>query len=129
MTRGIAFELARQLAARHEVLVLCPGERTQLVRDESGLWLLTVVSSDGEEVCYPYLNRKTLAMVFDLLDEFGPDVVHAHDPVILGMVSLVWARTRGVPFVKTPHFVPDRILEFPPARERCCLRSRRSNRS
>jgi len=33
--------------------------------------------------------------------------------VMLGMVSLVWARTRGVPFVTTPHFVPDRILEFP----------------
>lgn len=109
----IAFELARQLAARHEVLVLCPGERTELVRDESRLWLLTVVSSGGEEVCYPYLNRKTVARVFDLLDEFGPDVVHAHDPVMLGMVSLVWARTRGVPFLTTPHFVPDRILEFP----------------
>jgi glycosyltransferase involved in cell wall biosynthesis len=109
----IVFELARQLAARYEVVVVCPGERTELVRDDSGLWLLTVESSGSEEVCFPSLNRETRARVFELLDEFGPDVVHAHDPVMLGMVSLVWARTRGVPFVTTPHFIPDRILEFP----------------
>jgi 1,2-diacylglycerol 3-alpha-glucosyltransferase len=109
----ILYELARRLATRHEVLVVCPGEHTERTRDAQGLDLLTVESSGLEEVRFPNLTCATRARVFELLDAFAPDVVHAHNPVMLGLLSLVWARTRGVPFVTTPHFIPDRILEFP----------------
>ena len=109
----IVFELARHLAARYEVAVVCPGERTELRRGSDGLWMLTVESAGSEEVWFPLLTRGARERFFELLDGFDPDVVHAHDPVMLGIVALVWARTRGVPFVTTPHFIPDRILEFP----------------
>ncbi len=109
----VAFELARRLAVRHEVLVVCPGARTEVVRERSGLAVLTVESGGGEEVSFPRLGRRARARVFALLEEFGPDVVHAHGPVMLGMFALAWARARRVPFVTTPHFVPHRLLEFP----------------
>jgi glycosyltransferase involved in cell wall biosynthesis len=82
-------------------------------REEGGLRLLTVESSGGQEMCFPNLDRRTREKISALLDEFAPDVVHSHNPLMLGIVALAWARARGVPFVTTPHFVPDRLLEFP----------------
>lgn len=108
----IAHELAHHLSARHKVLLLSPGEETRLSEDGSGLTILTVASSGDDEIRFPSLGRKSRDRVFAALDQFRPDIVHAHDPAFLGALSQAWARKRHVPFVLTLHYLPERILGF-----------------
>jgi len=119
----VAHELANHLAERYQVLLLCPGERTELTRRSNGMKVLTVASAGPDEVYYPSLGRQTASRVFDWLDEFRPDVVHSHDPVMLGALAQHWALTRAVPFFFTLHLLPDRVLEFG-AGDRSILRAR-----
>jgi 1,2-diacylglycerol 3-alpha-glucosyltransferase len=119
----MAHELACHLAERYEVLLLCPGQRTELAERNSGLTVLTVASAGPDEVYYPFLDRRTASRVFGFLDGFQPDVIHSHDPIMLGALAQYWALTRSVPFVLTPHCLPDRYLEFG-AGDRSVLRAR-----
>ena len=119
----VAHELARHLAERYEVLLLCPGERTELARRSSGVNVLTVASAGPDQVYYPFLDRATYDRAMAWLDEFRPDVVHGHDPIMLGATAQYWALRRSVPFVLTLHWLPDRVLEFG-AGERSVFRNR-----
>ena len=108
----VAHELARHLAERYEVLLLCPGERTELATRSNGMKVLTVASAGPDEVYYPFLDRATYDRAIAWLDEFRPDVVHGHDPVMLGAIAQYYALRHSVPFVMTLHWLPDRVLEF-----------------
>ena len=119
----VAHELASHLAERYQVLLLCPGERTELTRRSNGMKVLTVASAGPDEVYYTSLGRQTASQVFEWLDEFRPDLVHSHDPVMLGALAQHWALTRSVPFFFTLHMLPDRVLEFGAA-DRSILRAR-----
>ncbi len=108
----VAHELARHLTERYEVLLLCPGEKTALETRSDGMKVLTVASAGPDEVYYPFLDRATYDRAIAWLDEFRPDVVHGHDPIMLGAIAQYYALRRTVPFVTTLHVLPDRILEF-----------------
>jgi glycosyltransferase involved in cell wall biosynthesis len=108
----VAHELARQLAKRYDVLLLCPGEKTALATRNNGMKVLTVASAGPDEVYYPFLDRATYDRAIAWLDEFRPDVVHGHDPVMLGAIAQYYALRHSIPFVMTLHWLPDRILEF-----------------
>jgi glycosyltransferase involved in cell wall biosynthesis len=108
----VAYELARHLSSRCQVLVLCPGDRTELVERPDGPGLLTVASVGTDDLWYPHLEHQTVKQTFDLLDRFDPEIVHAHDAVSLGSLAQYWALSRHVPFVLTLHVQADHILEF-----------------
>jgi len=65
-----------------------------------------------DDLWYPHLEHRTAKRAFTLLDEFDPDIVHAHDAVSLGCLAQCWALSRHVPFVHTLHVQADHILEF-----------------
>lgn len=100
-------ELAEQLRARgHEVLVLAPGERRA-----PEPWVRIV----GRPVRIPY--RGTVApisfswgswrRVGEAMRRFGPDVVHAHEP-LTPSTSMLAVRAATVPVVATFHAFLDR---------------------
>jgi glycosyltransferase involved in cell wall biosynthesis len=108
----VAHELARHMAERYEVLLLCPGEKTGLTTSNSGMKVLTVASAGPDQVYYPFLDRATYDRAIGWLDEFRPDVVHSHDPIMLGATAQYYALRHSIPFVLTLHWLPDRVLEF-----------------
>lgn len=120
---AVAHELAHRLTERYEVLLLCPGERTELERRNDGMKVLTVASTGPDQVYYPFLDHSTYDRAIAWLDEFQPDVVHSHDPIMLGAVAQYYALRRWIPFVMTLHWLPDRVLEFG-AGTRSVLRTR-----
>jgi glycosyltransferase involved in cell wall biosynthesis len=107
-----AYELARHFAGQHDVVLICPGERTTLYRDERGLRVLGIKSAGDGNVCVPILSQKNVNRILEFLDDFGPHIVHAHEPVSLALVGQIWAKMRGVPFVHTAHVLPSRVLDF-----------------
>jgi glycosyltransferase involved in cell wall biosynthesis len=60
----------------------------------------------------PNLTAKTVRAIFDFLNDYQPDILHAHDPALLGLIGQVWAKMNLVPFVHTTHVLPTRALDF-----------------
>jgi glycosyltransferase involved in cell wall biosynthesis len=107
----VAHELARQFAKDHDVLLICPAEKTG-VYAEDNLQVFGIQSAGDGDFAMPALTSKTVNALMDFLDAFEPDIVHAHEPALLGLITQVWARMRLVPFVHTSHVLPDNVLEF-----------------
>lgn len=108
----VAHELARHFAERHEVAMICPSSGTGLTEKENGLTVFGVRSAGDGEFQMPALSARTVRALFDFLDAFAPDVVHAHEPALLCLIGQVWAKMHRVPFVHTSHVLPDKVLDF-----------------
>ena len=54
-------------------------------------------------------------LLTETLDEFRPDIVHAHHPYLLGMTAVRIARYREVPLVFTHHTLYEQYTHYVPA--------------
>jgi glycosyltransferase involved in cell wall biosynthesis len=108
----VAHEMARQFAAHHDVVLICPADSSGLYEDAGGLKVFGVQSAGEEEIWMPALSSRTVSRIFDFLDAFSPHVVHAHEPALMGLIGQVWARMNLVPFVHTTHVLPAKALDF-----------------
>jgi len=107
----VAHELARQFAKDHDVMLICPAEKTGIYAQHN-MQVFGIQSAGEGEFAMPALTGKTVNALMDFLDAFEPDIVHAHEPALLGLITQVWARMRLVPFVHTSHILPDNALQF-----------------
>lgn len=108
----VAHELSRQVARQEDVVLVCPADQVGLHVDEDGTRVYGIRSAGDGDFQMPELTASAVGALFDFLDAFDPDIVHAHDPALIGLICQVWARTRRVPFVFTSHIIPQRALEF-----------------
>jgi glycosyltransferase involved in cell wall biosynthesis len=109
----VAHELAEHFATHHDVVMLCPADETGLSReDDNGLKIFGVRSAGEGEFRMPALSARTVRAMFDFLDAFTPDVVHAHEPALMGLIGQIWAKMNLVPFVHTSHVLPAKVLDF-----------------
>jgi glycosyltransferase involved in cell wall biosynthesis len=93
-------------------VLVCSAEKTRLYQNEHGVSVFGVQSAGSGHACIPRLSRRNVNALFDFLDQFQPDVMHAHDPVSLSLMGQVWAAMNNVPFVYTAHILPTKSLEF-----------------
>lgn len=107
----VAHELAHHFAETHDTVLICPAERTGLYQENS-LKIYGIQSAGVDEFHMPVLSAKTVTNIFDFLDSFNPDVVHSHEPALMGLIGQIWAKLEEVPFVHTTHVLPDKILNF-----------------
>lgn len=108
----VAHELAEHFASEHDVVLFCPADRTELIAGPGRLRLFGLHSTGAGDFSVPSLLARDVNRVFDFLDRFQPDVVHAHDPASIGLIGQIWARLHNVPFVHTAHLLPSKILDF-----------------
>ena len=108
----VAHELAQNFALEHDAVMICPADQTGFKRDNNGLGVFGIRSAGDEDFHMPDLSARTVREVFDFLNDFQPDVVHAHDPALIGLIGQVWARMNRVPFVHTAHILPSKALDF-----------------
>ncbi len=108
-----AHEMAETFASQYDVLLLCPGDRTELTpANKTNLRIFTVKSTGTGSLRIPLFTQRNIQQIFSLLDQFQPDIVHAHDPTLLGLIGQVWAKMSHIPFVYTAHVIPQKSLEF-----------------
>ncbi len=108
----VAHELAQHFSREHEVVMICPADRTGYFKAENGLAVYGIRSAGDAVFQMPELSAPTVRDLFDFLDDFNPDIVHAHDPALIGLIGQVWARMNAVPFVHTSHVLPSRAVDF-----------------
>ena len=109
----VAHELADHFSKRHDVVMLCPADETGLFREnDSGLKIFGVRSAGNGEFRMPALSARTVRAMFDFLDAFSPDIVHAHEPALMGLIGQIWAKMNLIPFLHTSHILPAKVLDF-----------------
>lgn len=109
LTKVLATELAAQ---GHEVLVLCAAQGApagnEFVDGYRVVRLPCRVLPDMKLAMHYDVNfvfsRKNIRRIFNILDEFNPDIVHQHGQFFdLSWITAVWMRRRNVPGVMTVH--------------------------
>lgn len=120
-TNGIAAAISRHaggLAERgHELLIICPGYGRDDPDGGPGVTLdrhpaVGAASNPDTRVTLPFLPAVT-----GPLRRFGPDLVHVHTPLPLGVTGIVAARLLGLPVVQTYHsWVPGFMQYASPSR-------------
>lgn len=108
----VAHEMASHFAAQHETALICPGDDTTLHEGTNGLRILNLKSAGEGDFSVASTTTKQVMRVFDFLDSFQPEVVHAHEPLSLGLIGQVWAKMHRVPFVHTAHVLPTKMFHF-----------------
>ncbi|MCJ7715788.1 MAG: glycosyltransferase [Anaerolineales bacterium] len=108
----VAHELARHFALEHDVVMICPADNTGFYTQENDLGIFGVRSAGEEEFRMPDLSARNVGEIFDFLNEYQPDIVHAHDPALIGLIGQVWARMNSIPFVHTAHILPSKAIDF-----------------
>ncbi len=108
----VAHELAHHFALDHEVVMVCPADKSGINRDDVGLVTYGIRSAGDTEFQMPDLSSRAVRQLFYFLDEFQPDIVHAHEPALMGLIGQIWAKMNRVPFVHTTHVLPSKAIEF-----------------
>ena len=110
-------------ARGHEVLVIAPTF-ADAQEDEPGVMRVKAIEdvfSSGFSMALPVPAR-----VREAVEDFGPDIVHSHHPILLGDTALRLAATHDVPIVFThhtmyehyTHYYPGDSEPLPPVRHR-----------
>ena len=108
----VAHELSQQFAKEHDVVMICPADKTGYFQAEDSLGIYGIRSAGDANFQMPELSTPTVRDLFEFLDDFSPDIVHAHEPALIGLISQVWARMNSVPFVHTSHVLPSKAVDF-----------------
>ena len=108
----VAHELAHSFALDHEVVMVCPANKSGISQDDAGLLVYGIRSAGDTEFQMPDLSSRAVRQLFEFLDDFQPDIVHAHEPALMGLIGQIWAKMNRVPFVHTTHVLPSRAIEF-----------------
>ena len=95
----------------HRVLVVAP-EFPGMPQDEINVVRIPAIQNfNGSDfsVVLPVSGLLTV-----LLDEFAPDIIHAHHPYLLGVTALRVARYRSLPLVFTHHTLYEEYTHYVP---------------
>lgn len=95
----------------HRVLVVAPVFRNQPVDEMEVVRIPAIQNFNGSDfsVVLPVSGLLT-----DVLDEFAPDIIHAHHPYLLGVTALRVARYRALPLVFTHHTLYEEYTHYVP---------------
>lgn len=109
----VAFDMAREMAKNHEVLIVHPSMHDEtLVEKEGNFIRYGIRSVERGNVYTPKLDPGEVRKLKNYLDRFNPDVVHSHTLVWMGQILQDWAIKNGKPFFYTTHILPSRAAEW-----------------
>lgn len=111
VARSVAAFAGEYRRRGHRVLVVAPVFPRQPADERDVVRIPAIQNFNGSDfsVVLPVSGRLTEA-----LDEFRPDIVHAHHPYLLGNTALRNARYRKVPLVFTHHTLYEQYTHYVP---------------
>jgi glycosyltransferase involved in cell wall biosynthesis len=107
-----AHELARRFADVYDTTLIVPGDKAGLVFDGSRLKTLQMKKTGRGNACLPLLSQENIKLLFEFLDGYQPDIVHAHDPALTGLLAQIWTKINSKPFLHTAHVLPGKMADF-----------------
>ncbi|MBI3495408.1 glycosyltransferase [Candidatus Berkelbacteria bacterium] len=110
-----AHYLAKNMAARgHKVVVICPGSKHRNTIERGGknltiYRLKSLYNPFRKGYRYTLMPQKA---VWQILDEFTPDVIHAQDPAAISLAASGYAKRHHIRLVITNHFFLDYVTSY-----------------
>lgn len=109
----VAYEIASAFARQgHQVLLVRPGSSNRKIKINENYEQLLIKSTSEKEIFIPQLNTENIKVIQRQLKDFGPEIVHAHDPGPICFLLQIWANQNNVPFVFTAHVLLTKAVEF-----------------
>ena len=94
----------------HEVRIIAPEPDDETLTDEPNVVRVPAIQHfNGSEFPLPVPSP---GLVSAAVDEFQPDVIHAHHPFFMGNTAVRMARSRSVPLVFTHHTMWDQYTHY-----------------
>lgn len=93
----------------HEVLVIAPQFDDTVEAEPAVIRLPAIQHFNGSEFAVPMPAPMWVSTV---VEEFQPDIVHAHHPFFLGNTAMRLARARNLPLVFTHHTMYDQYTHY-----------------
>jgi len=113
----VAKSLAEHMAQRgHKVLVIAASERGESYRSINGnLTVLRLLSYHNPFRIGQRFMLFPQRTFMNALGDFRPDVIHSHDALLLGILSLAYRHKQNIPAVLTTHALPNFAAKYLPA--------------
>jgi glycosyltransferase involved in cell wall biosynthesis len=104
--------LSEQLRAwKHRVIIIAP-EFDELPENETDVYRVPALQNfNGSDFSVVLPVPKFLS---EVLEEFGPDLIHSHHPFLLGDTALRLAASHGLPLVFTHHTMYEQYTHYVP---------------
>jgi 1,2-diacylglycerol 3-alpha-glucosyltransferase len=106
-------DLAERLSERHEIAVFCPAFEKKSRVEECGRYSVHAFSSFSiptyKEI---HLALPNIVSLIRQAEAFGPDVVHFHSPGTIGLLGIMYARSKNIPLVGTYHTLFSKTLMY-----------------
>ncbi len=99
----------RQLG--HRVLIVAPVFEDEPAHEDHVVRIPAIQHFNGSDFS---VVLPVSGLLSDRLDDFNPDIVHAHHPFLLGMTALRIARVRDLPLVFTHHTLYEQYTHYVP---------------
>jgi 1,2-diacylglycerol 3-alpha-glucosyltransferase len=112
----VAHQLAEAMANRgHQVLVIAASDREAPYQTyQDNLTILRLRSFNNPLRVGQRLISHPRRATLRALRKFQPDIIHAHEPVQMGMLALEYARRAHIPVAITAHQLPWFIASYLP---------------
>lgn len=112
VARSVSTFTRRYREMGHEVLIVAPEFEGQPEREEHVVRIPAIQNFNGSDFSVALYAPQELS---DRLDEFDPQVVHAHHAFLLGNEAVRTARVRELPLVYTHHTLYEQYTHYVPA--------------
>ncbi|MCM2129951.1 glycosyltransferase [Larsenimonas rhizosphaerae] len=96
----------------HRVLVIAPNIEGQSPHEDNVLRVPSFQRFNGTQFSFPMFMT---SQVVDAVEAFGPDIIHAHHPFLLGDAAARLAQRLSVPLVFTHHTLYERYIHYFPS--------------
>jgi glycosyltransferase involved in cell wall biosynthesis len=112
----VAAQLAKGMATRgHEVLVIAASNNeNQYVVRQKNITVLRLASFHNPLRVNQRFVLFPGGSVLKALQDFQPDIIHAHEPIQMGRVGLKYAQSAGTPIILTTHQLPWFVASYLP---------------
>ena len=119
MISGAAFsaqQIAEAMAGRgHQVLVIAASDREHPYHTHKvNISILRLRSFNNPLRVNQRLIAHPRRLTMEALRQFRPDVIHAHEPVQMGMLALEYTKRASIPVTLTAHQLPWFIASYLP---------------
>ena len=113
---GVAFSartLAIGLARRgHDVQVIAPSTNAKNYSEtDTNHKVWRIASVQMPMFAHVRMSLAPQRQVRKIIDQFQPDVIHAHTSLSIGPAAVAYGKRNGIPVVTTNHAMPENMLE------------------
>ena len=102
----VAEDLAEKLSIKNKVLFICLGTKFNIYKKNKNLEIIEVTSINIKDIYVPIITPILMYQVFRKLDQFGPNVIHAQNSILVSSLTQMWAKLNKIPFIVTFHHIP-----------------------